>query len=502
MAAGVLLSRALGLLRDVVFAALLGADQLTDEYVMAFAIPDWINYLLAGGYMAITFIPILSRHLADDDEQGGWRAFTAIARPVGIAMTALVIIGMFAARPVIDLIAPDFTPQQVDNAARLTRIVLPAQVFFVLGSLLMAVQYARERFAIPTLAPIVYNLGIIGGGVLFNVFSEEPTADGFAWGVLAGSIVGNFAIQWYGAHRAGLRIAPGAPWKDPAVREYVALALPLMIGQSLVLLDEQLARSFGTLAPDGGVTWLQLARRTMLVPVGIIAQAAGVAAYPYLARLAAEGRLRELSANLSRALRYVVVLSIGAAAGLAALSVPIIRLLYERNLFDAADTSGTAAALVFFGLGVPLWGIQQILARGFYARRQMWIPVVVGTGATAAAIPLYWLLFQAYEVRGLALASTIAIGIYTVALAAIWYGRAGTEYLRPVARSAVRALPLAGLGGVAAWAVAEWARRALPDGIIGSLGAVLAGIGTFFVVALVAGAALRDLVDGRLGENP
>ncbi len=497
VAAGILLSRALGLLRDIVFAALLGADRLTDEYVMAFAIPDWINYLLAGGYMAITFIPILSRHLAAGDEEGGWRAFSAIARPVALAMTALVVAGMLVARPVIDLIAPDFTAEQVDNAARLTRIVLPAQIFFVVGSLLMAVQYARERFAIPTLAPIVYNLGIIGGGVLFNVLSDEPTADGFAWGVLAGSVVGNFLIQWYGARRAGLRIALSTPWRDPAVKEYLALALPLMIGQSLVLLDEQLSRAFGTLAEDGGVTWLQLARRTMLVPVGIIAQAAGVAAYPYLARLAAENRVREMAANLGRAMRYVVVLSIGAAAGLAALSVPIISLLYERNRFDSADTTGTAAALVFFGLGVPLWGAQQILARGFYARREMWTPVVVGTAATFVAIPLYWALFEAYEIRGLALASTLAVGLYTVVLAVIWYARTGREQLRPVVESAVRAAPLALLGGLAAWAVAEVVRDALPAGTWAALGAVVAGVAAFFGVAIVSGGALFDLIEGR-----
>ncbi len=500
VAGGVLISRVLGLLRDIVFASVLGADRFTDEYVLAFAIPDWINYLLAGGYMAVTFIPILSRHLAEGDEEAGWRAFSAIFRPVAIGMTVLVVIGMVAARPVIDLIAPDFTPEQVDRTVRLTRIVLPAQVFFVTGSLFMAVQYAREKFFIPTLAPIIYNLGIIAGGVLMNVGADPPTPDGFAWGVLAGAIVGNFVVQWYGARQVGLRIRWGAGWRDPAVREYLALALPLMIGQSLVLLDEQLGRSFGTLAEDGGVTWLQYARRTMQVPIGIIAQAAGVAAYPFLARLAAEDRMEALNDNLGRALRYVVVLSLGAAAGLAALSLPIVRVLYERGLFDAADTTGTAAALVFFGVGVPAWGAQQVLVRGFYARRDMWTPVVVGTAATIAALPLYWVLFEALDIRGLALASTAAITAYTGVLAAIWYARTGWEHLTPVLASAARAIPLAVLGGAAAWGAGELVRRLIGGGsLLGALAALGAGAAAFFAVIVLAGGALWELRTDRSG---
>ncbi len=494
VAGGVLISRVLGLLRDIVFAAVLGADRFTDEYVLAFAIPDWINYLLAGGYMAVTFIPILSRHLAEDDEEAGWRAFSAIFRPVAIAMTLLVVIGMVAARPVIDLIAPDFTPEQVDRTVRLTRIVLPAQVFFVTGSLFMAVQYAKEKFFVPTLAPIIYNLGIIGGGVLLNVGADPPTPDGFAWGVLAGSIVGNFAVQWYGAHQGGLRIRWGGGWRDPALREYVALALPLMVGQSLVLLDEQLGRSFGTLAEDGGVTWLQYARRTMQVPIGVIAQAAGVAAYPFLARLAAEDRLDALNDNLGRALRYVVVLSLGAAAGLAALALPIVRVLYERGLFDAADTTGTAAALVFFGVGVPAWGAQQVLVRGFYARRDMWTPVIVGTAATIVALPVYWALYVAMGIRGLALASTVAITLYTAVLAAIWYARTGWEHGRPLLALTARALPLAVLGGAAAWGAAELVRQVVGAGsLVGALAALVAGPVAFFAAIVVAGGSLWEL---------
>ena len=130
VSAGVLLSRILGLLREVALADLIGANAAGDAYRVAFIIPDFLNYLLAGGYMAITFIPILSRHFANDDERGAWEAFVAVARPVGLAMAVLVGISMLAAGPVIGAVT-DLAAEDVTEAARLTRIVLPAQFFFV-----------------------------------------------------------------------------------------------------------------------------------------------------------------------------------------------------------------------------------------------------------------------------------------------------------------------------------------------------------------------------------
>ena len=469
----------------MVFASVLGANTFTDEYQVAFIIPDFLNYLLAGGYMAITFIPILSRHLAADDEEGGWRAFSAIARPVTAGMIVFVAIGMVLARPVIDLIEPGFTAEQVDRAAHLTRIVLPAQVFFVVGTLFMAVQYAKEKFLIPTLAPILYNVGIIAGGLFIQ--GDEPTPDGFAWGVLGGAIVGNFLVQWYGAHQVGLRITLGGRWSDPALREYFTLAIPLMLGQSLVLLDEQLGRSFGSLADsDGAISWLQYGRRTMLVPVGVIAQAAGVAAYPYFARLAVEGRIRTLAATMSVALKRVVVLSLGAAAALTAMALPVITLLYQRGDWTAADSAATAGTLLFFALGIPLWGAQQLYARGFYAQRKMWTPVIIGTVAAIVAVPIYWGLLEAFGVSGLALASTVSLAGYTAALGFAWHRSTGWDFFRPIRQAVARAAPIAALAALGAWGTTELILAAVNSSLLGSLFAVL--VGTTVLMALVVGA--------------
>lgn len=494
VAGGVLLSRVLGLIRQVVFAGLIGPGAEGDAYFVAFLLPDLINYLLAGAYMAITLIPILTRRFAAGDEEDAWRAFWAIARPLAIAITLLVVVAMPLVTPILRAVEPGFSEVQVAEAARLTRIVLPAQIFFILGQLLTAVQFARERFVIPALGPIVYNLGIIGGGLLGAVGRTEPSVDGFAWGALAGAFLGIFALQWWGAYRQGLRMPSGPLRGHPAVRRYFALAIPLMLGQSLVVLDEQFGRAFGSLHGEGGISWLTFGRQTMLVPVGIIAQAAGVATYPFLARLVAEGRHREMARAVGKAVRYVVVFSLAAAASLIAMSIPTVRILYERGSFLAGDTVATAATVLLFALGIPMWGIQQILARGFYAREQMWTPVVVGTLATGLAFPIYWLLSEAMGVEGLALASSLSIALYTAGLAAVWYRDTGTAELRRVARTLLGNLPVATLAGAAAWGTAQAVLRALgPQGFLANLLAVGLGGAVALALALAPAPVRRDL---------
>ena len=494
---GVLLSRILGQVRDVIFAAMLGADATTDQYVAAFALPDFLNYLLAGGFLAITFIPIFSKYLANDDEEGGWEALTAILRPIAIGIVALVAIGWIVAPVILEALFPDFTAAELDVTIRYTRIVLPAQIFFVLGGLFTAVQYSKDVFTIPSLAPIIYNFGIIAGGVGYALATGEPDPEGFIWGALGGAFVGNFALQWWGARRVGLRLVGGTDFRHPALREYLLIALPLMIGQSIVVLDETFMRVFGNLVGDGVQTQLQYARRTMFVPVGVIAQAAGVAVYPFLARLFAEGKRREMADTVDRAMKYVLVISVAAAALLASTTIPVIRLLFQRAAFEPADTLGSAEALFFYAFAMPMWAGLTVLTRAFYARKEMWTPVVVGTIVTIAAVPAYFLLQDGYGLRGVALASTLTLTVYTLALAIRWYRSVEPGRARAMLEPALRAVPIVLAGGVVAALVATGVEDVLGDGFIATLIAVVVAGAAFGAAVLAAGGALSPLVTRR-----
>ncbi len=473
---------------------MLGADGVTDEYVAAFRIPDFANYLLAGGFLTITFIPIFAKYVADDDEDEAWFGFTAILRWLAIAITTLIAIAWFATPAIINALYPSFTEAQITSTIDLTRIVLPAQFAFVIGAMFAAVQYAKGSFTIPTLAPIIYNLGIIIGGIAYAMAKGEADPAGFIWGALVGAFVGNFALQVWGASRVGMKIELKAAWKHPAVVTYILIAFPLMLGQSIVALDETFMSIFGARVGEGVATELQYARRTMFVPVGIIAQAAAVAAYPTLARLFAEGKRKRLLATVDRALKYVLVLSIAATAIAMALSLPIMRVLFERGEFSATSTTAAASALFMYALAIPVWGALQIVTRAFYAQRQMWTPVIVGSVATVAAIPVYFLMEGTFGIEGVALASVIALGGYTGALLAIWYRPIDSrDGLISVVRSAGRALPIAVPAGFAAFGVSWFVVTGLEGSVwVAALVGLILGLGAFVGVAVAVGSWLYD----------
>lgn len=483
---GILASRALGFLRTMALAAILGATRQADLFQDAFTIPDILFYLMAGGFLSITLIPILTRHL--DDEREKWRSFTAVVRPVTLGMIALTAIAMVFARPIVQAVFREFSSSELDQLAHLMRIVFPAQVFFVLGSLFMAVQYAHKRFLIPVLAPIVYNLGIIVGGLLT---ASSASADGFVWGALAGAALGNFGLQWYGAHRLGLRWEREVPWNHPALKEYLLLALPLMLGQSVAVLDEQLLRVFGQLAGTGATGLLAYARRLNMLPVGMIAQAAGVAAYPFLAGLFSEGKIKEFNATVTRALRYGIVAGCGAAAAVAGAALPAVRLAYQRGQFGPGDTLIASSLLVVYAVSIPFWAAHQLYARAFYAQRRMWVPVGVGTAATAIAIPLYFWFFKLWGIGGIAFASTASIIIYAAGLALAWHRQPAPW--RPIASTWWRSAVSGIAAGYATWGAVRLVTGAGAPGVATSFAAV--GAGAVVVVAVYAG--LSRLLGGR-----
>lgn len=413
MVGSVFLSRILGYVRDAVIAYTQGAHAGTDAYFAAFTIPDFLNYLLAGASLSITFIPIYAAYLSRNDTEGGNRAFSSIFCIFSIVLILFIIIGEVFADRMVPIIAPGFQGNQIAYTARLTRIVLPAQIFFYMGGLLMAVQYARGKFFIPALAPLIYNSGIIAGGLLLG---RKLGMEGFAWGVLAGSFLGNFFIQLIGARASGLRIRLHFDMKNPGFREFIRLSIPIMLGFSLVFVDEWMSRVFGSFLVAGAITWLNNARRLAQVPIGVFGQASGVASYPFLAEQAAKGKIRSMFSDMSAALDWVFYSSAFAACLVYLFSKEIVLLVFKRGAFTIHDTINTASALSFFALGIPFWCSQNIVARGFFAMKDTLTPTIVGSVAWLLTLPAYYLLMVRYGVIGLAAASSIGIVLHTLFL--------------------------------------------------------------------------------------
>lgn len=485
----ILLSRILGLLRETILAALLGVSAAGDVYRDAFVIPDLLNYLLAGGFLSITFIPLLARRIEEGDEDGARSDLGVVFRWVALVIVVLTILMMILAEQAALILFPRLDDAAVSTIAHLTRIALPAQVFFVLGALLMAYQYAHRRFLVPALAPVIYNTAIISGG-LVDALDGRATPEGFVWGALVGAAVGNFAVQWWGARDAKLPSSLTGPGRaSPGVmRRYLTLAFPLMVGQSVTVLDEQFPRLFGQLAGVGGTAALSFARMLNMLPVGIIAQAVGVASFPFLARLVAGGRNEEADRTTVRSIRGSVVVSVGAAALVFAAAGPLVRLVFQWGVFATEDSVTVSRLLTLFALSIPAWGIHQVVVRWFYAHRRMWLPVLIGTAATAFAIPVTLVLLDRIGLEGIAIASTLVMWAYTIALVFAWWrGRADQRNLL------IELFTRLVLAGLAAAAAGRFVVDRLFDGGLGNaviaalmgasvVGVILVGLGTLLKV--------------------
>ncbi|NLI81861.1 MAG: murein biosynthesis integral membrane protein MurJ [Deltaproteobacteria bacterium] len=451
MGFSVLLSRFMGLFRDKVISYLFGATLESDLYFAAFVIPDFLNYLLAGGYFSITLIPLLSTYFAESEHQG-WRFFSATFTWIAIVMTPLTIAAMVFAPHLTPLAAPGLGASELQRLAFFLRIILPAQLFFLLGSALTALLFLRKQFTVPALTPLVYNFFIILGGVLMRKGGME----GFCWGVLAGAFAGNFLLPFITVWRGGFSYRPVL--RHPALKRFVIIALPLMLGQSIVVLDEQLVRIFGSMAGTGAVSRLNYARRIMMVPVGVVAQAAGVASYPFLAELVSRRDYSSFHQTLNLALRGVLTLLIPLSVWMMCIARPVIILVFQQGHFQSLDTEMTVRLLQVFLTAVTFWGIQQVVGRGYYARQDTLSPALLGTAVTALSVPFFWVLTMTFEAVGVALASAVAIFLYAFFLAVFWWRRFGNEAFHGLRIASLKLLGISIAAGVLTWLTirVEW----------------------------------------------
>ncbi len=408
----ILLSRVIGLVREAAIGRVLGVGGSADVYFVAFVLPDFLNYLLAGGALSLVFIPIFGEHLARGDAERGWHAFSEIANFL-IAVLAVVLPILWIATPYLARqVAPTFDAEQQALLVALTRIMLPAQVFHLVGGLLSATLQARDEHALPALAPLVYNAGIVLGGIAGG---HALGAYGFAWGVLVGSILGPFALPLAGCLRSGLRWRWTLNLRDRDLRTYLWRSLPIMLGWSIVVVDDWILKIQGARIGAGVVSTLQYGKALTKVPMGVFGLATGVAAFPTLTRLAAEGRRSEAYATLATAVRRMLVLALAAQVVFTCAGPEIARVIYGGRI-SAGQHAEIGTALAIFSISLWAWAAHTVVARGFYAIGNTWYPTLLGTALVPLAFPLYVLLRARFGAVGLASASSIAITAYVLAL--------------------------------------------------------------------------------------
>jgi putative peptidoglycan lipid II flippase len=415
----IMLSRVVGFLREWYIAWAFGATSVTDAYNAGFTIPDWVNYLAAGGTASITFISIYTRFLAEEREEDAQKTFSVIVT----IMTAVLGIGILAAEifapQLVRLMFGKFKPDELALCVHITRILLPAQLFFYVGGVASAVLLSRRMFLLPAIGPLFYSGGIILGGIFF---SRTVGISALAYGGVVGCFLGIFLINAIGAARVGVRYRVSFDFRNPAFREWIRLSIPLMLGVSLVTVDDWILRYFAA-SSVGDITRLNYAKRLFQVPIAVLGQAASQASLPFFARLFGEKKFSEFGATVNASIYRIVAAALIACSFMIAAALPLVDLAYRWGHLRFSDSTVIALYFLIFSISLAFWSAQGLYARAFYAAGNTLTPMIASTIITLASLPVYWMLFQRYSTVGLVVASDLGIAANCCAMAVLLHRR-------------------------------------------------------------------------------
>jgi putative peptidoglycan lipid II flippase len=480
------LSRLLGLGRQIVIGALFGTSGTVDAYLAASRITETVFLIVAGGALGSAFIPTFAGHLAREDYLGAWSLASSVINLTLVVMTLVTgLIALFAPTLVRSLIAPGLSPPLQTLTVRLLRVMLVTPVIFGVSGVVMGALNAHQHFLLPALAPSIYNLSIIAGAV---VLGPRLGVLGMAIGVVVGSVL-HLLAQTPQLLRYSARYVPTLGLWNPSVREVGRLMAPRILGTAVVQINFVIINSLATRMGEGAISAIGFAWMLMLLPQGVFAQAVGTAAFPTFAAQAARGDWEELRDALSTTLRGILFLSVPATMGLMVLGRPLVSLLFERGAFETTSTNAVAWVLIFFALGLIGHAGLEIVARAFYALHDTLTPVWVGGLAMGLNVALSLTLptlFTAADLQpagGLALANSIAtlleFGVLLILIRRRMNGIHGRRIAESLAKSGLAALAMAAV-------LAGW-QAALPsvDSLILGGGGVVLGLGVYLVGSIL-----------------
>ncbi len=428
LSAATMASRVLGLLRDQLFAALVGANRWSDAFVVAFRIPNLLRDLFAEGALSSAFVPTFAEAHARRGEEDAHRLANALLGLVLLVVGGVVLAGLAAAPLVVRLLAPGFGPEEAAFAATLTRIMMPFLLLVSLSAVAMGMLNARSRFTAPALAPALFNVGAIAVGAWLWATGKGPRGAAVGWsvGTLAGGAM-QLLAQWPSLHALGFRFRPRlgrAALADPGIRRIGRLMGAAVIGLSATQVNILVNTVFAS-HEVGANTWLQMAFRLMQLPLGVFGVAIATVAGAGVAQRVATGDMDGVRETLGSAMRLVAFLNVPAAVGLMVLAHPIISLVYEHGRFGAADAAATADALLFYAVGLYGYSAVKVLAPAFYALDEARIPVIGSVVGMAGNVVLVLLLHPVLGFRGIALGTALAATANFAVLAVAWRLRHG-----------------------------------------------------------------------------
>lgn len=499
-------SRVLGFVRDILIARVLGTGDIADAFFVSQRFPNLFRSLFAEGAFNASFVPLFARRLETEGKTAA-RAFAEQVLSVMVVTLLLFTVAAQAAMPwLMHVIAPGFAdnPVKFGHAVLFTQITFPYLLFMSLTALQGGILNSLHRFAHAAAAPILLNVVMIAALVAVVPFTGLP-GHVLAW-AMAVAGVGQFLWMAIACRRAGMALRLPWPRLTPAVRRLLRLMLPGIVGSGVMQINLVIGTIIASLQA-GAVSYLYYADRVYQLPLAVIGSALGVVLLPELTRHLRGGRDAAAMSTLNRSIELAMLLTLPAAAALAAIPLPIVAVLFERGAFDAEASTATALALAAYSAGLPAFVLVKVLTPGFYAREDTATPFRIAVVTMVVNTLLSLALFRVMSFVGIALATSIAswLGVMLLGLTLVRRGHfiADARLVSRLVRIGLASVAM----GAALWAAALYLAAALAGPLYVKAAAlaalVLGGLAVYGLLAAAFGAVrpgeLRDRLRRRRG---
>ncbi len=508
----VMCSRVLGLARELIFAALFGGGRALDAFTVAFRIPNLLRDLFAEGALSTAFVTTFSKTIARGGDEAAWRLANKVATMTALVLGVLCVLGMIFSDQLVGLLAPGFDQDKAALTAHLTRIMFPFILLVSIAALVMGMLNAKNVFGVPAMASSFFNIGSIIGGLLLGYWLDPHFGPRALIGLAFATVIGGtlqLAVQLPSLARLGYRFRPDLRWRDAGVKAVLLLMGPSVIAASTTQFNVLINSIFASGLEDGAIFWLAAAFRLMQLPLGIFGVALGTVTLPLLSRLVVAGRMDAFRSELARAMRWALLLTLPAMAGLMMLAEPIISVVYQHGKFNAYQAAQAAGALRYYAIGLAGYAALKVLVNAFYALDRRKTPMMVSFLAVGLNLLFNWIftIRLGWGHRGLAFSTgCIATFNFLLLYLLMQYQLKGLESRRLLLLLVKVAVASGALVAVCAasshWLLADWPQQTLWIKLPALLATVLAGAAAFAACGILLHIEelkeLRDAVRRRL----
>lgn len=421
LGAASLASRFMGLIRDRIFTHTFGAGNILDSYYAAFRIPDFIYNLLIVGALSAGFIPVFVK-LINRDKEEAWKVTNSLINILMVTMAVVCGILFIFTPQITPYLVPGFDAEKIKMTILFTRIMFLSPILLGISGIVGGVLQSTKNFLIYSLTPIMYNLGIIIGAL---VFVPSMGISGLAWGVVLGALL-HLSLQLPSLYKQGFHYQKLFLWKNPYVREIGKLMIPRTLGLASNQLNLIIITVLASTLASGSITVFNLANNLQYFPIGIIGVSFAIAAFPTLSELFAKDKKEELINNLSSTIRQILFFIIPITILFLLLRAQIVRVTYGSGKFDWNATVATADVLAFFALSLFAQCLIPLLARAFYAMHNTWIPFAIGILCDITNIFVGIYFKNILGITGLAISFSISMLLQMVVLWIMLHRKLGT----------------------------------------------------------------------------